>query len=189
MTKRTTPDRGGAENTDAALWRRVIRDVRPLKPRRDPPPAAGPDTKPTAPPAPPPRSEPPPGPPRPRPTPAPPPLEAGMAAGLDKRTLLRLKRGLIPPEGEIDLHRMTQEEAHDALDRFFAASQTAGRRCVLVITGKGYGAGGAVGVLKAAVPRWLNEPGFRARVLAFCHATAGMGGEGALLVLLRRLRR
>jgi DNA-nicking Smr family endonuclease len=38
------------------------------------------------------------------------------------------------------------------------------------------------------VPRWLNEHPNRSRVLAFCHAPAAQGGEGALYVLLRRLK-
>ena len=73
------------------------------------------------------------------------------------------------------------------LDDFLAASQAAGRRCVLVITGKGYGSGGA-GVLKTMVPRWLKEQPNRGRVLVFCYAAPSHGGEGALYVLLRRVR-
>jgi DNA-nicking Smr family endonuclease len=114
-------------------------------------------------------------------------LVHGKAAGLDKRTLMRLRRGLIAPVTQIDLHHQTQEEAHRLLDGFLAASQANGQRCVLVITGKGYGSAGA-GVLKTMVPRWLNEQPNRARVLAFCHAVPAHGGEGALYVLLRRVR-
>ena len=175
---------------DADLWRRAVSDVQPLK--RPPPPA-----KPTPAAAlPPSRQNPTPAPrpsqslspsPKSRPVALPPPeLQPGAAGGLDKRTLQRLRRGLIPPEAKIDLHNMTQAEAHAALLRFLAASQAAGRRCVLVITGKGYGPDGAVGVLKTGVPRWLNEPDTRARILAFTHATTAHGGEGALYVLLRR---
>jgi DNA-nicking Smr family endonuclease len=46
---------------------------------------------------------------------------------------------LIPPETQIDLHRQTQEGAHRLLATFLAASQAREQRCVLVITGKGYG--------------------------------------------------
>ena len=120
--------------------------------------------------------------------PAPAELVPGTASGIDKRTLARLRRGLIAPDARVDLHNRTQEEAHRLLAAVLAASQTAGRRCVLVITGKGYGPGGAVGVLKTMVPRWLNEQPNRSRVLAFCHAPAAQGGEGALYVLLRRLK-
>ena len=119
---------------------------------------------------------------------APAELVAGAASGIDKRTLARLRRGLIAPDARVDLHNRTQEEAHHLLAAVLASSHTAGRRCVLVITGKGYGPGGAVGVLKTMVPRWLNEQPNRSRVLAFCHAPATQGGEGALYVLLRRLK-
>lgn len=114
-------------------------------------------------------------------------LAPGNAPGIDKRTVIRLRRGLIAPETQIDLHRHTQEEAHRLLGDFLSASQSKSRRCVLVITGKGYGSGGA-GVLKTMVPRWLNEQQNRARVLAFCHAVPAHGGDGALYVLLRRSR-
>ena len=115
-------------------------------------------------------------------------LAPGIAPGLDKRFLARLQRGLLAPETQVDLHHCTQEEAHRVLTGFIASSQAAGRRCVLVITGKGYGSGATVGVLKTMVPRWLNEQPNRGRILAFCHAVASHGGEGALYVLLKRLR-
>ena len=57
---------------------------------------------------------------------------------------------------------------------------------MLVITGKGAREG--EGVLRRAVPRWLGEPGCRARVLAVAPAQPRHGGEGALYVLLRRKR-
>lgn len=117
-----------------------------------------------------------------------PDIAPGVAPGLDKRTLARLRRGMIVPETQIDLHRCTQAEAHASLEQFVAASQRSGRRCILVITGKGFGSEGSVGILKTMVPRWLNEPPNRQRILALCHAAPADGGEGALYVLLRRLR-
>ena len=109
--------------------------------------------------------------------------------GLDKRTAARLRRGQLPVEGRLDLHGLTQNEAHRALTAFLAASRDAGRRCVLVITGKGLGPDGSVGVLRAAVPRWLNEASNRRHVFAFRQAVPRDGGEGALYVLLKRQRR
>lgn len=178
--------------SDAELWKKFTSGIKPLprpreerhqKPVAAPPPPRPPlvpAERPTAPP-----------PPLARPPAAlqqPPALSPGSAAGLDQRTLIRLKRGLLRPETQIDLHWMTQGEAHAALGQFLAAAQQAGRRCVLVITGKGYRSDGAVGVLKANVPRWLNEPPNRERILAFAFAASRDGGEGALYVLLRRLR-
>ncbi len=122
------------------------------------------------------------------PTPPPSPeLTHGRAAGVDKRTVDRLRRGQIAIEAEIDLHGHTQEEAHRALQAFVSGQAGAGRRCVRVVTGKGsFREGG--GVLKSAVPRWLNESPLREQVLAFSHARRDDGGEGALYVLLRRRR-
>lgn len=115
-------------------------------------------------------------------------LTHGLAGDLDRRTLVRLRKGQMPVEGEIDLHGHTQEKAHRHLNQYLASAQMQGRRCVLVITGKGTRSEEAAGVLRTAVPRWLNEPANRDRVLAFAYATPAHGGQGAVYVLLRRLR-
>ncbi|MPY68920.1 MAG: hypothetical protein GEU92_02415, partial [Alphaproteobacteria bacterium] len=105
----------------------------------------------------------------------------------DRRTLDRLRRGQLRPEARIDLHGMTQDTAHAALAGFVIRAQSEGRRCVLVVTGKGrVGTGG--GVLRNAAPGWLNAPRLRPRVVAFAEAAPRDGGSGALYVLLRRLR-
>jgi DNA-nicking Smr family endonuclease len=163
---------------DVELWRRVARDIAPL-PGRAPPPDrrhfAGPSGNAGGPPAV--RTNAVAG-----PTPTPPPLD--RFAGVDRATAERLKRGRRAIEARLDLHGMTQAEAHRALFGFVAGSRTAGRRCVLVITGHGRSSGG---VLKSAVPRWLHEPELRRHVLAIAPARPQHGGAGALYVLLRRL--
>jgi DNA-nicking Smr family endonuclease len=112
---------------------------------------------------------------------------AGRAAsGLDRRSAEKLRRGELRLEARLDLHGMTQDEAHRALAGFLVRAQEAGKRCVLVITGKGSGERG--GVLRAAVPRWLGEAPHRGRVLATAPAQPRDGGAGALYVLLRRRR-
>jgi len=92
----------------------------------------------------------------------------------------------MPIEARLDLHGMTQDEAHRALDRFIPAMREDGRRAVLIITGKGTREGG--GVLRQAVPRWLDEARLRPHVLAIEEARPQHGGAGALYVLLRRKR-
>jgi len=104
-------------------------------------------------------------------------------AGLDRASAERLKRGRYPIEARLDLHGMTQDEAHRALSGFVTRSRAVGRRVVLVITGHGRISGG---VLKAAVPRWLNEPGLRRHLLATTRAQPRDGGAGALYLLLRK---
>lgn len=107
-------------------------------------------------------------------------------SGIDRRSAQRLKRGEMAIEGRLDLHGLTQEEAHRALQRFVLAASEAGKRLLLVITGKG--SGGTGGVLRAAVPRWLAEGDVAGRVLAATPAQPRHGGAGALYVLLRRRR-
>lgn len=184
-------DRGKSGSDDAALWKAVTNDVKQIK--RAPSPGPGPKIakEPAQPQPKKTRASParPAAPARPKPPPAPPQRELshGRAAGVDKRTMDRLRRGQLPIEAEIDLHGHTQEEAHRVLNAFIAGHAAAGRRCVRVITGKGnFREGG--GVLKAAVPRWLNESPLHDGILAFSHARRDDGGEGALYVLLRRRR-
>ena len=178
---------------ESDLWRHVTGDVKPLARREKPKPDA-PDAAPPVP-----RSKsrkpatatdlkkpaPPPGP----PTPRAPELTHGLSPGVDRRTADNLRRGRRTIEARLDLHGMTQAEAHRRVHAFVERQQAAGRRCVLIVTGKGIRRGeGVGGVLREAVPRWLNEPDLRPRVLSFTHAQPKDGGEGALYVLLRRIR-
>lgn len=163
---------------DLGLWQRAIRDVKPLAPRPEPVRTPAPTKpKPTAAPsvAPPlvPSAAPPPA----------PPLD--RFAGIDRANAERLKRGKHPVEARIDLHGMTQDEAHRALAAFIRGARAGGKRCVLVITGRGRLGGG---ILKGAVPRWLEEPEFRPHLLATATAQPRDGGAGALYVMLRRTR-
>jgi DNA-nicking Smr family endonuclease len=114
--------------------------------------------------------------------PAPPPT----GTGLDRRNAQRLKRGQMAIAARLDLHGMTQAEAHRALRSFLLRCHEEERRTVLVITGKGTRDG--EGVLRRAVPRWLDEPGLRPVVLAREEAQPRDGGGGAFYVLLRRKR-
>src|SRR5262249_24067163 len=107
--------------------------------------------------------------------------ERRLRQGLDRRTAQKLRRGQMPIAARLDLHGMTQDEAHRALNRFVAASAAAGRRVLLVITGKS-------GVLRRLVPLLLGEGENRARLLSVAPAQVPHGGAGALYVLLRRAR-
>ena len=179
---------------DAALWKHVTEQTKPLKKREAPkhtavPAALTPAPKPKTPVKPKParpevvvkpsRPQPPP------PKPAEPALDHGGVAGVDKSSVERMKRGQMRIEARLDLHGHTQAEARGELAAFLAGAQARGKRCVLVITGKGVTQESG-GVLRASVPRWLNEPGNRGKVLAFDYAQSKHGGMGALYVLLRR---
>lgn len=126
-----------------------------------------------------------------------PELHHGTAPGVDKRTAQRLKKGRLDVEDRLDLHGNTQAQAQAALNSFLASAQSAGKRCVLVVTGKGgqrtqdaeTGWDRATGVLRDMAPRWLNQPPNRARILSFTHARPEDGGSGALYVLLKKRAR
>jgi DNA-nicking Smr family endonuclease len=157
---------------DRALWSEAMRDVTPLPGRR-----AGSSPSLQCAPS---RTE---------AGPAPSQVEQPLDryAGIDRANAERLKRGLHAIEARLDLHGMTQAEAHRELIGFVVASHEIGRRCVLVITGRGLGPDGP-GVLKSAVPRWLEETVLRRRILAVAAAQPRHGGAGALYLLLRRRR-
>jgi DNA-nicking Smr family endonuclease len=195
-----TKKRGGKDGRpltpeEQSLWEAAMRDAKPLPGHRPSPADAG--EKPEAPPArrPKPRSQAARPPRKAAPSPAPQPASL---ADLDKRSAQRLRRGQMPIEGRLDLHGLTQAEAHRTLDSFIAGAHAAGKRCVLVITGKGGGEKASddegfgwrepAGVLREQAPRWLSEPVNRARVVAWHPAQPKHGGAGALYVLLRRHR-
>jgi len=191
---KASPKNETRDGDDLRLWRRATQDVQPIRRDKSPTVTAAAVLPPSqAPFAPSDKTDGPSTPAKPPPTPSPQPTRKRMpelapdaAPDLDKRTFAKLRRGQLRPDSRIDLHGYTQEEAHRALIGFLAASQSVGRRCVLIITGHGTRSGG--GVLRAAVPQWLNQPGLRERVLAFSTAQPADGGHGALYVLLRRHR-
>lgn len=115
---------------------------------------------------------------------------------LDPHDTKAIHRGRIVIEARVDLHGMTQERAHTMLTRFLKRSAAEGSRCVLVITGKGgkrsessnpYAQFGA-GVLRTALPHWLEAPELAPLVIASAPAAPRDGGDGARYVLLRRTR-
>ena len=114
----------------------------------------------------------------------PPPL-----AALGRRMRTRVARGKETIDGRLDLHGLTQSEAHRALLSFLRAATARDARLVLVITGKGGRGEGDRGILKRQVPQWLSLPEFRALIIGFEQAHVAHGGEGALYIRVRRTRR
>lgn len=176
---------------ERALWDEVMRDVRRLrgaKPLLEKKRAARVAASPALP-APPPAS------------PAAKPRKGPPAFGVDGATAERLKRGKVAPDAALDLHGMTQAQAHARLVSFVRAAHDHEYRCVLVVTGKGAPAtrrddGGAfvmperskAGVLRTMVPRWLEEDSLRSVVVGVHAAHQRHGGAGAIYVYLRRKR-
>ena len=161
------------------LWREITRSIAPLRPAAEDKIEAPGELKVPAPIIAPPRLT---KPQTPRPKPEAPPA----LTPLGRRAKQRVARGHDPIDGRLDLHGLTQAEAHDALLRFLHMAQTRDARLVMVITGKGRGGEG--GVLKRQVPMWLALPEFRAIVVGFEEAHQRHGGEGALYLRVRKNR-
>lgn len=105
-------------------------------------------------------------------------------SGVQNSVLRKLKRAQFPIEAELDLHKLTREQAKSALVSFLSGCTNEGIRCIRLIHGKGYGSADKIPVLKANVDHWLRQ---RDDVLAFCSAARDDGGAGALYILLKRL--
>lgn len=118
---------------------------------------------------------------RPAPATAPRPVQS-----LDRPTRRKLEKGRVEIDGRIDLHGMSQAEAHGALLSFLHRARDRGHRHVLVITGKG-SSPGSEGVLARAVPAWFATGPFRALVGGYERAARRHGGEGALYVRMKRM--
>ena len=103
----------------------------------------------------------------------------------DKPTYRKISQGRVEIEGRVDLHGLYRDEAYSLLLNFLQSARHRGLRHVLVITGKGL-SHGSEGVLRQAVPHWLETAPFRQIVSSFDDAPRNHGGKGALYVRLRR---
>jgi DNA-nicking Smr family endonuclease len=207
--KSRTPRTSHLNKDDADLWSHTARSVEPLRRAKSRVTAAVPDT-PTA------QAE---LPGRSTPTSSPEPQRRthdGRAAvpvlsrtpasqhpppltGIDRRRVRKIAAGQHEIEARLDLHGLRQSDAHRRLARFLHEAQSAGLRMVLVITGKGSArkssddlgdyAREETGIIRRAVPLWLDEPGLRALVVSFTPAHPRHGGSGALYIHIRKRHR
>ena len=111
----------------------------------------------------------------------------GLARGIDRAHLARLRRGEVPVERRIDLHGLTAAEARRELSAELREAFAEGERCALVVHGRGLHSESGP-VLRDGVVGWLVAPPLGALVLAFASALPRDGGPGASYVLLRRAR-
>jgi DNA-nicking Smr family endonuclease len=181
---------------EAALWKRVIASVTPIKARpvksveaiekaAVPIPAPSPVVaKPTA------KSKgrvPPP-----RVAPAPATARREAANTLDASWDRRLSRGLVSPESTVDLHGHSLSAAYDRLDFGLDVAIGRGDRVLLLVTGKAPRPESerphARGAIRAAVGDWLASSRHSDRIAAVRSAHPRHGGAGALYIVLRRPR-
>ncbi|NVB83639.1 MAG: hypothetical protein HOV81_35020 [Kofleriaceae bacterium] len=108
---------------------------------------------------------------------------AARAAGVSHAQVSELRAGKVRAEATLDLHGERVEAAVARLQQFLVESRRLGRRCVLVIHGKGthseHGAPLREGVLHALLGQLSGL------VHALASATRADGGEGATYVMLR----
>ncbi|HEY7954536.1 MAG TPA: Smr/MutS family protein [Polyangia bacterium] len=110
----------------------------------------------------------------------------GLAPGVDRRLLKKLRRGDFALQGHLDLHGLTAEEARGEVERFLDGACAAGKRCLLIIHGRGLNSKEGVPILKERLKVWLSRGRLSRAVLAFSTARPADGGAGAIYVLLRR---
>ncbi len=102
--------------------------------------------------------------------------------GIQHRTLSKLKKGQMPIEARLDLHRLTGDEAVAESTHFIEQCLEQQLRTVLIVHGKGQFSAGKGPVLKNLLNIWLRE---QAHVLAFSSSRPKDGGTGAVYVLLK----
>lgn len=112
----------------------------------------------------------------------------------------KIASGQVSIDSKIDLHGLRQHEAYDELRAFLFRAIERGHRHVLVITGKGtriseqeaqdfyadFNSDQKRGVIKAALPGWLNNPDLAPHIISFGPAHQRHGGAGATYIHLRK---
>ena len=131
--------------------------------------------------------------------------EAPAQTQLTRRDVKKIAKGGMVIDGKLDLHGSTKEMSFKRLLSFIENGSVKGKKCLLVVTGKGgkrfpqtkstpiaqrkyddFNHGG--GVLKNAVPLWLSVSPFNHYVASFHEAHLTHGGGGAFYVMLRRVK-
>lgn len=109
-----------------------------------------------------------------------PSAETYLANGLSRMMLRKLRRSRI--DDSLDLHGSPIEAARMRLQHFIFSATEQRFRHVLVIHGKGTNSPGGEAVLRALTRNWLTQ---HPQVLAYCLAPPNLGGDGAVIILLK----
>jgi DNA-nicking Smr family endonuclease len=187
----------GLTAEEAAAWARVAATVKPLRKVPSPqgeenPPQDG-GGAPSAVATPPAKSKSR-VPPHPRPaTSGPSPSLGEDRAGLDTTWERKLARGVLAPDFTLDLHGHTLASAHHRLDHGLTQAKALGARVVLLITGKPRHAeaadrGERRGAIRAKILDWLAAGPHSSSIAAIRNAHRRHGGDGALYLVLKRVR-
>ena len=110
---------------------------------------------------------------------------------LEKNTLKKIKKGKLRIESVLDLHGFTIKESKEKVVDFILRNYKSKRRLLLLITGKGKRLNVSegwrgTGKLKENVPSWLKSVQLSKYILWFDYANPENGGEGALMIYLKK---
>lgn len=101
-------------------------------------------------------------------------------ATLQNKVFTQLKQGKLRWYDAVDIHGATIDEAREAVTTLITQARKNDETVVKIVHGKGSDA-----VLKTCVNGWLRQ---LPEVLGFCSAPPKDGGNGAVLVLLKKLK-
>ena len=109
-----------------------------------------------------------------------------LKSSFSSRQLNSFKHGKAKLEGVIDLHGYRLYNAKIALQKYIVNAYEKNIRNILIITGKGYN---NTGILKREVPLQLNDQKLISLLVNFEIAPKEFGGEGALLVKIKKKKK
>lgn len=104
-------------------------------------------------------------------------------SGLRTNILKSMRRRNWVAQAQLDLHGMHIEQAENATLQFLQHAQEHGLQRLRIIHGKGLNSPNQEPILKKRICRLLT---YQANVLAFTHPSSAQGGEGVLLILIKK---
>lgn len=111
----------------------------------------------------------------------------GKRRYVDAGTMNKLRKGELAVEAAVDLHGLNRREARQKVKEFITSSKKKGKRCILIIHGRGKRSKGGIPILKLNLISWMEaSSGIGRHVMAFATARFCDGGPGAVYVLLER---
>lgn len=110
----------------------------------------------------------------------------GAVLGISPEVLKKLRDGYFSYQDHLDLHGLNRQEARAETTAFLMDNFAAGKRCVLIIPGRGLNSRDKEPVLKNSLVTWLTRAPLKRVVLAFASACSYDGGWGAFYILLRK---
>lgn len=113
----------------------------------------------------------------------------------DRKTDEKIRKGEMEIEGRLDLHGNTAVAARKKLLAYVIKSHGQGKRCVLLVTGKGLSGSqtsewyeSGKGIIRREFRLWLEDKSVNALILLVTEAQPKHGGSGAFYIYLRKNR-